>query len=77
MAKPGGLVILSFPTPTWLYRAARWLTETAGAWKFHDERPLTPAEVRKAIARHGEVLGETTIWPIVFTQHLIVARRRE
>lgn len=76
MAKPGGLVIISFPTPTWLYRAARWLTEAAGAWKFHDERPLTPAEVRKAIARDGEVLSEATIWPIVFTQHLIVARRR-
>jgi glycosyltransferase involved in cell wall biosynthesis len=77
MAKPGGLVILSFPTPTWLYRAARRLTEAVGAWKFHDERPLTPAEVRKAIARHGEVLDETTIWPIVFTQRMIAARRRE
>src|SRR5204863_7561474 len=40
LVKPGGCVILSFPTPTWLYRAARSVTEFAGAWKFPDERPL-------------------------------------
>jgi putative flippase GtrA len=76
MAKPGGLVLVSFPTPTWLYRAARSLTEAAGAWKFPDERPLSPDEVATTMRQYGDILAEKTIWPIVFTQHLIVARRR-
>ncbi len=37
LLKPGGYAIISYPTPTWLYRAARTLTEAAGLWKFHDE----------------------------------------
>ena len=76
MAKPGGLVLVSFPTPTWLYRAARSLTEAAGAWKFPDERPLSRDEVATTMRQYGDILAERTIWPIVFTQHLIVARRR-
>jgi 2-polyprenyl-3-methyl-5-hydroxy-6-metoxy-1,4-benzoquinol methylase len=37
--KPAGCAIISFPTPTWLYRAAPRLAETLGLWKFPDERP--------------------------------------
>ncbi len=40
LIRPGGCAIISFPTPTLLYRVARWLTEAVGAWKFPDERPL-------------------------------------
>jgi len=75
MVKPGGCVILSFPTPTLLYRAARLLTEAAGLWKFHDERPLQRDEVAASVARHAEILHEEILWPLVFTQRLVVARK--
>jgi hypothetical protein len=35
-----------------------------------------PTRVAVTIRDHGEILAEKSIWPIVFTQHLIVARRR-
>ena len=74
--RPGGIVIVTFPTPTWLYRASRKCIERAGMWKFPDERPLKPAEVRRALEEKGEILFEKTMWPLVLTQHLIVARKR-
>jgi SAM-dependent methyltransferase len=74
--RPGGLVLITFPTPTWLYRVARWALEALGLWKFPDERPLRPEEVRRAIySAGGEVLEERTLWPLVLTQHAMVARR--
>lgn len=73
--KPGGCAIISFPTPTLLYRTARWFTEAVGAWKFPDERPLERAEVLAAAAEFGCVEFEKVLWPIVFTQRLMVFRK--
>lgn len=75
LLKPDGCAILSFPTPTWLYRSARGLTEFFGLWDFPDERPLSRREVLQAIPEGGEVLLEKTLWPLVFTQHMIVIRK--
>lgn len=72
---PDGYAILSFPTPTWLYRAARSVTEFLGLWNFPDERPLSRSEVLGCIPPGGEVVLEKTLWPLVFTQHLIVVRK--
>ncbi len=74
--RPGGTLIVTFPTPTALYRATRGLIEMLGMWKFHDERPLGPAEVAEAIRERGEVVRQKTLWPLILTQHLIVARKR-
>jgi hypothetical protein len=70
-----GYAILSFPTPTWLYRAARCVTELLGLWNFPDERPLSRTEVLGCIPPEGEVVLEKTLWPLVFTQHLMVVRK--
>jgi glycosyltransferase involved in cell wall biosynthesis len=70
-----GYAILSFPTPTWLYRTARSVTELLGLWKFPDERPLSRSEVLGCIPPGGEVVFEKTLWPLVFTQRLIVVRK--
>jgi glycosyltransferase involved in cell wall biosynthesis len=75
LLKPGGCAIISFPTPTWLYRAARSVCETLGLWKFPDERPLHREEVLTAALKYGEVLFEKTLWPLVFTQRMIVVRK--
>jgi glycosyltransferase involved in cell wall biosynthesis len=74
--RPGGTLILTFPRPTPLYRVTRRLIEMLGMWKFHDERPLEPAEVLEAVRGRGEVVYQKTLWPLILTQHLIVARKR-
>ncbi|MDK9713602.1 MAG: class I SAM-dependent methyltransferase [Sulfuritalea sp.] len=76
LARPGGLVIVSAPTPTFLYRVARYLAEKAGVWIFHDERPLEIPELLRGMKELGEVAEYKIIWPIVFTQAMIAARKR-
>jgi len=71
----GGYVIVTFPTPTWLYLIARSIAESLKMWHFTDERPLEPEEVRAAVQDLGEIVYEKTLWPLVFTQHLMVIRK--
>lgn len=73
--KPGGHALISFPTPTWLYRAVRGPAEVLGMWAFPDERPLSPEEVRRTASRFGIVIYEKTLWPLMLTQHLLVVRK--
>ena len=75
LLKPDGIAVISFPTPTPLYRLARAAAELAGAWIFHDERPLRLAEVAAAAQPHAEMLSHRILWPIVFTQCLAVWRK--
>jgi glycosyltransferase involved in cell wall biosynthesis len=74
--RPGGTAIITFPTPTLLYRITRSLIETAGMWKFPDERPLQPPEVIAAIRERADILSQKTLWPLILTQHMVVARKR-
>ncbi len=73
--RTGGLAIVTFPTPTPLYRGTRELLEAIGKWKFPDERPLEPPEVLETIRERGELLFQQTLWPLMLTQHLVVARK--
>jgi SAM-dependent methyltransferase len=73
--RPGGTAIITFPTPTLLYRATRRLIEAVGMWGFPDERPLEAAEVIAAIRQRGEVLEQRILWPLVLTQGFVVARK--
>jgi putative flippase GtrA len=75
LLKPGGCAVISFPTPTWCYRVARWFSEALGLWRFPDERPLKPDEIRASLSSDSEVLFEKTLWPLVFTQRLMVVRK--
>ena len=75
--KPGGTLILGFPTPTFLYRAARKVSELLGMWIFHDERPLKMEEVLNTIEPMGEVLESGILWSIVLTQAFIVLRKHD
>ncbi len=74
--RPGGIAIISFPTPTLLYRASRRVIEAAGMWRFPDERPLDRIEVLHTVRERGDVVYEKTLWPVVLTQHLVVAKKR-
>ncbi len=75
LLKPGGLAVITFPTPTFLYRVARYCAEKLGLWIFHDERPLEFKEVVETVEKYGQLLEQKIIWPIVFTQGLIVCRK--
>jgi cyclopropane fatty-acyl-phospholipid synthase-like methyltransferase len=75
LVRPGGVMILFFPTPTWLYRITRWFSEALGLWIFHDERPLRPSEVSGALPADAELVHQSTIWPIFLTQSILVARK--
>jgi len=77
LLRPGGYAIVSFPTPTAVYRAARAVTELAGLWNFPDERPISRREVLESVEPFAEVVTEKTLWPLVYTQHLMVMRKRE
>jgi len=73
-ARKDGLVIISFPTPTWLYCAIRKFAELIGVWIFHDERPLAVSAVQREMARYGEILHSSINWKIGLTQGIIAAR---
>ena len=75
-ARPGGVVLITYPTPTWLYRTVRGIAELAGVWAFPDERPLESAEVTREVERHGRIVRSFINWPIVLTQGVVVARKR-
>lgn len=77
LLKPGGFAVITFPTPTLLYRVSRRISELAGWWIFHDERPMRVLEVRQAIEGAGALLYEHLIWQTPFTQTIIVIQKRE
>lgn len=72
--KSGGIVLITFPTPTWLYRLTRTIIESLGLWIFHDERPLSIREVRDQVKKRGTILHESINWWIFLTQAIIVVR---
>jgi putative flippase GtrA len=73
--RPGGVALLTFPTPTLLYRISRSLSEALGLWRFPDERPLQPQEVLATVRERGEVLLMQALWPLILTQTLLVVRK--
>jgi hypothetical protein len=73
--KAGGHAIISFPTPTLLYRVARRVLEALGLWIFFDERPLTRNEVARTMGGHGTIVEERLLWPLVLTQRVIVVKK--
>jgi hypothetical protein len=74
-AVPGGLVVMTYPTPTWLYRFIRGAAELLGIWRFPDERPLLYEEVRRELERYGVVLSRKMNWLIGLTQEIILTRK--
>lgn len=73
---PGGVVVITYPTPTWLYRVIRGLAEMIGVWRFHDERPLHFREVGPQMEKHGELLYRKINWFIGLTQEIVAVRKR-
>jgi len=75
LLRTGGIAIITFPTPTFLYTASRRCIEALGRWQFHDERPLRFAEVYGAAKEQGCLLYSKILWPLFLTQGLVVVRK--
>ena len=71
-SKPGGLVIITFPTPTWLYKTIRFVSERLNQWIFHDERPLHLDDVAHEVAQHARVTQQFINWGTLLTQGVVV-----
>jgi SAM-dependent methyltransferase len=69
-----GILIISFPTPTLLYKITRKLAELTGLWLFPDERPLRLKEVEKTVASFGRIVDKKILWPLFLTQYIIVVK---
>lgn len=75
-SKPDGLVIITFPTPTWLYKTVRFVSEQCHAWIFHDETPLYVADVLAEVAQYGHIVTSYINWGTILTQGVIVAKTK-
>lgn len=76
LCKPGGVILITFPTPTIPYRVIRGAAEALGIWAFPDERPLDFVEVEAAAERHRPVLLHRSInWMIGLTQGYLMYRK--
>jgi len=74
MLKPGGVAVITFPTPTLAYRISRGISEAAGKWIFHDERPLEIPEVEAACEGLGTLIHSELIWTPL-TQRMVVIKK--
>jgi SAM-dependent methyltransferase len=73
--RAGGLVLITFPTPTLPYRWIRSVAELAGIWKFPDERPLQFAEVVPVCEKYGAATHRSINWLIGLTQGYVIIRK--
>lgn len=73
MCNPGGVVLITFPTPTWLYRLIRGGAEMFNMWGFPDETPLPIPFVQSIMERFGEIKVTRTLWGTGLTQGAIAA----
>lgn len=77
LCRPGGVVLMTFPTPTWLYKAIRAAAEWAKMWRFPDERPLSFEEVVRTATHHGQLDHRSINWMIGLTQGYVVCTKNE
>ena len=75
LAKPGGLVLITFPVPTLSYRIIRRAAEMLGIWRFPDERPIRLEDAVALCAEHGEILAAQLNRAILLTQGIVLARK--
>lgn len=72
--KSSGIVLITFPTPTLLYRLARLFAEIIGIWIFDDERPIKIKEIKSYFQSKGKILYSKIHWKILLTQRIVVIK---
>lgn len=74
-AKPGGVVLVSFPTPTLKYGITRKLMEWVHVWRFFDEIPLRWENVKGYFESNGDVKENYINRKLLLTQMLVIVRK--
>lgn len=76
LVKDDGIIIISTPTPTILYRIIRFFAEILGKWMFYDERPIKKRELNLAVNQNGGfIVDRKTIYTIGLTQYMCAIRK--
>ena len=75
MCRNGGVVLISFPTPTVKYRLIRGLMERMGCWRFFDEEPLYYRDVCDYFIHRGEVVSHFLNNKLPLTQYVVIAKK--
>lgn len=71
----GGFILVTFPTPTFLYSFVRFIAERLGIWEFPDERPLLFSEVEAAMKDRGSIIHKSINWGIILTQGYLLVKK--
>lgn len=74
VSRPRGLVLVSFPTPTLIYRGFRRFLEMTGKFPPLYERPILESEIQPIVNALGETLDCYKIWTTILTQLFFVVR---
>lgn len=74
LVKEGGVIIMTFPTSTWIYSLIRKTAELLGLWIFHDERPLKLEEVYQQVNGQGQIISSGINWGVILTQGYVVLK---
>lgn len=75
LCRPGGIVLISVPTPTFQYRLVRKFMEILRVWRFHDEKPLKEEELRPIIEHYGRIEETKINYKLPLTQLLFVVKK--
>lgn len=73
--KSGGILLITYPTPTKLYNFSRYVLERLGMWEFHDERALRFYELDCVCKEFGELISCKLNPYIVLTQEILIYQK--
>lgn len=73
--RDGGIVLVTFPTPTKKYIFVRKCMEYLGTWQFYDERPIRYEEVADCFKTQGKVLEYFVNRKLPLSQAVVVVRK--
>lgn len=74
--RPGGIVFISFPTPTLKYRIIRKGMELTHTWQFWDEHPLTEDMVKADMIKDGNILDIKLNKKLPLSQMVMIGRKK-
>lgn len=75
--KDGGVLLITFPTPTIKYHIVRRSMELLHLWQFHDEKPIAFIDVKKLLEKKGIILNHFINRRLPLTQEVVIIRKNK